>query len=83
MVIIDRRVDLSSVLCSQFTYQALIDFAYGIQNNSIDVSSAAWYKGKERNSSAASGGSGATVRFSEDALFQALRRRMERTARFF
>lgn len=77
MVIIDRRVDLFSVLCSQFTYQALIDFAYGIQNNSIDVSSAAWYKGKERNSSAASGGasgaSGATVRFSEDALFQEIR----------
>jgi len=67
MVIIDRRVDLFSVLCSQFTYQALIDFAYGIQNNSIDVSSAAW--GKERSS-----GSSSTVRLSpEDALFQEIR----------
>eukprot|EP00913_Durusdinium_trenchii_P010744 g10079.t1 len=44
MVVIDRRVDLFSVLCSQFTYQALIDFAYGIQNNSIDISSASWAK---------------------------------------
>ncbi|CAK9109775.1 unnamed protein product [Durusdinium trenchii] len=66
MVVIDRRVDLFSVLCSQFTYQALIDFAYGIQNNSIDISSASW--AKERSESRGS------VRLSpEDALYQEIR----------
>lgn len=40
IILIDRRVDLFSVLCSQFTYQALIDTVFGIQNNSVDISSA-------------------------------------------
>eukprot|EP00927_Polykrikos_kofoidii_P066893 TRINITY_DN62452_c0_g1_i1.p1 TRINITY_DN62452_c0_g1~~TRINITY_DN62452_c0_g1_i1.p1 ORF type:complete len:688 (+),score=96.20 TRINITY_DN62452_c0_g1_i1:109-2064(+) len=48
VVLIDRRVDLYSVLCSQFTYQALIDHVFGIQNNSADLSSTEW--AKERTS---------------------------------
>ncbi|CAJ1407410.1 unnamed protein product [Effrenium voratum] len=51
VVIIDRRVDLFSVLCSQFTYQALIDVAYGIRRNTIDISSAAWAKSRSSSSS--------------------------------
>jgi len=47
VVVIDRRVDLYSVLCSQFTYQALIDMVYGVKNNQTDISSAEW--AKERN----------------------------------
>jgi len=42
VIILDRRVDLFSVLCSQFTYQALIDAAFGIVHGAVDVSSAAW-----------------------------------------
>jgi len=61
MVIIDRRVDLFSVLCSQFTYQSLIDSAYGIHNNSIDIGSAAWAKDR--------GNSNSTLRLSPDDTF--------------
>mmetsp|Transcript_58470 Transcript_58470/g.163033 ORF Transcript_58470/g.163033 Transcript_58470/m.163033 type:complete len:644 (-) Transcript_58470:14-1945(-) len=39
VVLIDRRVDVFSVLCSQFTYQALIDMVFGVHNNSADISS--------------------------------------------
>jgi len=42
LVLIDRRVDLYSVLCSQFTYQALIDTVYGVQNNQTDIAGADW-----------------------------------------
>mmetsp|Transcript_88343 Transcript_88343/g.175657 ORF Transcript_88343/g.175657 Transcript_88343/m.175657 type:complete len:647 (-) Transcript_88343:209-2149(-) len=42
VIIIDRRVDLYSVLCSQFTYQALIDMVYGVQNNQTDIGGAEW-----------------------------------------
>lgn len=37
IVLIDRRVDIFSVLCSQFTYQALIDQVFGLNNNSADI----------------------------------------------
>jgi len=58
VILIDRRVDLFSVLCSQFTYQALIDMVFGVTNNSADLSSTDW--AKERNS---------TVRLSPDDKF--------------
>jgi hypothetical protein len=35
VVLIDRRSDLFSLLCSQFTYEGLIDDAYGISNNKV------------------------------------------------
>ena len=47
-VIIDRKVDVYSVLCSQFTYQALIDTAYGITSHIVDVSSAEWADPKKK-----------------------------------
>lgn len=47
LILIDRRVDLFSILCSQFTYQALIDMEFGIQNNTTDVSGTEW--AKDRN----------------------------------
>jgi len=47
VIIVDRRVDLFSVLCSQFTYQALIDMVFGINNQSADLTGVAW--AKERN----------------------------------
>lgn len=47
VILIDRRVDLYSVLCSQFTYQALIDMVYGVRNNQTDIGSAEW--ARERN----------------------------------
>eukprot|EP00747_Dinoflagellata_sp_TGD_P168388 gnl/TRDRNA2_/TRDRNA2_194637_c0_seq1.p1 gnl/TRDRNA2_/TRDRNA2_194637_c0~~gnl/TRDRNA2_/TRDRNA2_194637_c0_seq1.p1 ORF type:complete len:680 (+),score=111.05 gnl/TRDRNA2_/TRDRNA2_194637_c0_seq1:80-2041(+) len=43
-ILIDRRVDLYSVLCSQFTYQALIDIVLGISNNRVDISQHEWAK---------------------------------------
>uniref|UniRef100_A0A7S1Q1K1 Sec1-like protein n=1 Tax=Alexandrium catenella TaxID=2925 RepID=A0A7S1Q1K1_ALECA len=46
VIVIDRRVDLFSVLCSQFTYQALIDMVYGVANNQTDIGSAEWAKDK-------------------------------------
>ena len=39
MVLIDRRSDLFSVLCSQFTYEALIDDEIGIKNRRVKFSS--------------------------------------------
>jgi len=66
LVVIDRRVDLFSVLCSQFTYQALIDAAYGIQNNLIDISNASWAKDR--------GNANSTVRLSpDDPFYQEIR----------
>ncbi|CAE7611900.1 Vps33a [Symbiodinium sp. CCMP2456] len=66
LVVIDRRVDLFSVLCSQFTYQALIDSAYGIQNNLIDISNASWAKDR--------GNANSTVRLSpDDPFYQEIR----------
>lgn len=44
VIIIDRRVDLFSILCSQFTYQALIDMVYGVQNNTTTVTAPEWKK---------------------------------------
>ena len=35
IVLIDRRSDLYSLLCSQFTYEGLIDETYGISNNKV------------------------------------------------
>jgi hypothetical protein len=35
VVIIDRRSDLWSLLCSEFTYEALIDENFGISNNRV------------------------------------------------
>ncbi|CAE8601298.1 unnamed protein product, partial [Polarella glacialis] len=62
VVVIDRRVDLFSVLCSQFTYQALIDMSLGVQNNSTDISSASWAKDRS------------TVRLSpDDPFYQEIR----------
>lgn len=58
VILIDRRVDLFSVLCSQFTYQALIDTNFGLHNNSADLSSTDF--GKDRN---------ATIRLSPDEPF--------------
>lgn len=46
VIMIDRRVDVFSVLCSQFTYQALIDSVFGIQNNSVDVGNVEWSERK-------------------------------------
>jgi len=46
VIVIDRRVDLFSVLCSPFTYQALIDMVYGVSNNQTDIGSAEWAKEK-------------------------------------
>jgi len=46
VIVLDRRVDLFSVLCSQFTYQALIDMVYGVSNNQTDLSSVEWAKEK-------------------------------------
>lgn len=48
VIIIDRKVDLFSVLCSQFTYQALVDAIFGINNSMVDLSSAAWAREKNR-----------------------------------
>ncbi|CAE7627505.1 Vps33a [Symbiodinium pilosum] len=65
-VVIDRRVDLFSVLCSQFTYQALIDSAFGIHNNMIDTSNATWAKDR--------GNTNPTVRLSpDDPFYQEIR----------
>lgn len=47
LILIDRRVDLFSVLCSQFTYQALIDVVFGVNNNAADLSSTDWAKGQD------------------------------------
>jgi len=44
VVLIDRRVDLFSLLCSQFTYQALIDMLYGVEKNQTNIGSAEWAK---------------------------------------
>lgn len=49
VILIDRRVDLFSVLCSQFTYQALIDTVFGITNNSADVSGANFAKDRSQH----------------------------------
>jgi len=46
MIILDRRVDLYSVLCSQFTYQALIDMVFGITNQSVNLGQMSWAKSK-------------------------------------
>jgi len=48
VIILDRRVDLFSVLCSPFTYQALIHEALGIHHGVVDVSSAAWAQERTR-----------------------------------
>ena len=37
MVIIDRQVDFMSVLCSQFTYEGLIDLCFGINCNTCSI----------------------------------------------
>lgn len=47
LILIDRRVDLFSILCSQFTYQALIDMEFGIQHNTTDVSGTEWAKERQ------------------------------------
>lgn len=47
-VVIDRQVDVFSVLCSQFTYQSLIDMVYGVSNNSTDLASAEWAQGRSK-----------------------------------
>jgi len=39
VVLIDRRTDLLSLLCSQFTYEALIDEKFGIENCRVKVTS--------------------------------------------
>jgi hypothetical protein len=48
VVILDRRVDVLSVLCSQFTYQSLIDVVFGMNNHTVDISSAKVVKDKDR-----------------------------------
>ena len=35
VVLIDRRTDLYSLLCSQFTYESLVDEEFGISNNKV------------------------------------------------
>eukprot|EP00929_Paragymnodinium_shiwhaense_P067751 TRINITY_DN34067_c0_g1_i1.p1 TRINITY_DN34067_c0_g1~~TRINITY_DN34067_c0_g1_i1.p1 ORF type:complete len:672 (+),score=205.90 TRINITY_DN34067_c0_g1_i1:80-2017(+) len=63
LVLLDRRVDIFSLLCSQFTYQALLDMAFGIRNNSADISSADFVKEKDKH-----------MRLSpEDPFFQEIR----------
>jgi len=63
LVIIDRRVDLFSVLCSQFTYQALVDSTFGIENNVAKVDSSGWSEEQSK-----------TVRLSpDDPFFQEIR----------
>jgi len=39
VVLIDRRSDVWSLLCSQFTYESLIDEKFGIENNRVKFSS--------------------------------------------
>eukprot|EP00916_Digyalum_oweni_P000771 GHVL01001504.1.p1 GENE.GHVL01001504.1~~GHVL01001504.1.p1 ORF type:complete len:426 (+),score=92.72 GHVL01001504.1:664-1941(+) len=37
IIIIDRRVDLMSILCTDFTYEGLLDNTFGIQNSYVKV----------------------------------------------
>jgi len=63
IIMLDRRVDLFSVLCSQFTYQALVDMVFGVNNNAVDVSSTDFAKEGQK-----------LVRLSpEDPFFQEIR----------